>query len=790
MDPIPPSFYDLERRRLENTIDLDLASLSLSSLHSTASSSSQPYYQTAPQEYQDHTFLSSSSSDLSLEYPRAESIRPSAHHVSGVGYGYGQGPSGTPRAPQSMTSRMGSLDAQSVFAGSSPVSTAGHHASAMTLGAGVFGGHAGRHGKENEPEGHYDSERSMGKLVGELGRVMGAKNMPSRPDSPFSPRSPSPLPSATSQPLNLSYTLSRNDQLLSPPSSREKTMDSRPVDLDSKSHFTSFARQISGDLRAARQAEQVPAPKSKPKRQPLGASNIDNISRTPGPRKTTGKEKPDRVRALQTEGRRSASAPVMRKEVSADITGLSGLLATPAAGHKYGGISRDGDVGGEPAVNIPHTLATLHARLRALETENSVSRRRVKELEEELEAAKKAVDAAKRSGDKNVKEAVYEKSALEELIRSLRDNLARLTVEVEHNKALVADLRQTASNDRPGPSSQSSSVQSELAALRMEIERLTREVERLGGIVTSGLETQKRARGERTVRMEEAEMEKLVRQVVEAEHEEIRRAQADVERRQAELVAQQKAKPPRPNTASTFQQPRDISQISQNPTPPPSDDGYDSPTASRPGSRQTLVAPTPEHRPQERKSKSKRNKSKLAYEDRSGGPGSPFPSINDEELEKEFFSPSSKPTKSRTKAYDVSGLGEILLNGGHDDELPPQTVLARVIAELEDDFKHYKSIYSELADQYKVLDPASVSAKRHVLADHLREVIDTLEQKADQISELYSLLVFSDKTLSAGERRERNKQGVKSVGDVLRMVKRSLGEEVWARLQRDFKRDS
>ncbi|ODO07271.1 hypothetical protein L198_00850 [Cryptococcus wingfieldii CBS 7118] len=765
MDPIPPSFYDLERRRLENTIDLDLASLSLSSLHSTTSSSSQPYYQTAPQEYQDHTFLSSSSSDLSLEYPRAESIRPSAHHVSGVGYGYGQGPSGTPRAPQSMTSRMSSMSAQSVFAGSSPVSTAGHHASAMTLGAGVFGGHAGRHGKENEPEGQYDSERSTGKLVGELGRVMGAKNMPSRPDSPFSPRSPSPLPSATSQPLNLSYTLSRNDQLLSPPSSREKTMDSRP-------------------------AEQTPAPKSKTKRQPLGASNVHNVSRTPGPRKTTGKEKPDRVRALQTEGRRSASAPEMRKEVSADITGLSGLLATPAAGHKYGGISRDGDVGGEPAVNIPHTLATLHARLRALDTENSVSRRRVKELEEELEAAKKAVDAAKRSGDKNVKEAVYEKSALEELIRSLRDNLARLTVEVEHNKALVADLRQTASNNGPGPSSQSSSVQSELAALRKEIERLTREVERLGGIVTSGLETQKRARGERTVRMEEAEMEKLVRQVVEAEHEGIRRAQADVERRQAELVAQQKAKPPRPSTAYTFQQPRDISQISQNPTPPPSDDDYDSPTASRPGSRQTLVAPTPEHRPQERKSKSKRNKSKLAYEDRSGGPGSPFPSINDEELEKEFFSPSSKPTKSRTKAYDVSGLGEVLLNGGHDDELPPPTVLARVIAELEDDFKHYKSIYSELADQYKVLDPASVSAKRHVLADHLREVIDTLEQKADQISELYSLLVFSDKTLSAGERRERNKQGVKSVGDVLRMVKGSLGEEVWARLQRDLKRIS
>lgn len=38
-------------------------------------------------------------------------------------------------------------------------------------------------------------------------------------------------------------------------------------------------------------------------------------------------------------------------------------------------------------------------------------------------------------------------------------------------------------------------------------------------------------------------------------------------------------------------------------------------------------------------------------------------------------------------------------------------------------------IYVELADQYKVIDAASNVAKRNVLAEHLREVIDTLEQK-------------------------------------------------------------
>jgi hypothetical protein len=43
-------------------------------------------------------------------------------------------------------------------------------------------------------------------------------------------------------------------------------------------------------------------------------------------------------------------------------------------------------------------------------------------------------------------------------------------------------------------------------------------------------------------------------------------------------------------------------------------------------------------------------------------------------------------------------------------------------------------IYAELADQYKIMDAASAIAKRRVLADHLREVIDTLEQKVSHHS--------------------------------------------------------
>ncbi|RDX49872.1 hypothetical protein OH76DRAFT_1403113 [Lentinus brumalis] len=83
-----------------------------------------------------------------------------------------------------------------------------------------------------------------------------------------------------------------------------------------------------------------------------------------------------------------------------------------------------------------------------------------------------------------------------------------------------------------------------------------------------------------------------------------------------------------------------------------------------------------------------------------------------------------------------------------DDRVPPQTVLARVLRELEDDFAHYKSIYVELADQYKDMDPVSNVVKRNVLADHLREVIDILEQKGNQIASLYDLLTFKDKPVS------------------------------------------
>jgi hypothetical protein len=107
-----------------------------------------------------------------------------------------------------------------------------------------------------------------------------------------------------------------------------------------------------------------------------------------------------------------------------------------------------------------------------------------------------------------------------------------------------------------------------------------------------------------------------------------------------------------------------------------------------------------------------------------------------------------KDGEGRRSSQGAAAVNLDFLNGdSRDGHLPPQTVLVRVLRELEDDFTHYKGyvyvyfqawyliqgsgrrIYTELADQYKMMDAASNVVKRNVLAQHLRDVIDVLEQR-------------------------------------------------------------
>lgn len=77
---------------------------------------------------------------------------------------------------------------------------------------------------------------------------------------------------------------------------------------------------------------------------------------------------------------------------------------------------------------------------------------------------------------------------------------------------------------------------------------------------------------------------------------------------------------------------------------------------------------------------------------------------------------------------------------------PCSTATSRPVGDLEDDFKHYTSVYMEVAGQYKDMDTAPDVLHRNLLARHLREVVDILEQKGDQIASLYELVLCNDKS--------------------------------------------
>lgn len=141
--PILPSSFDLERQRLESTLDHDLSSLSLSMTGTTSTS-----------------FASSSLSTIPVgraavapmpqldEYPRFPT-----HHDR------------TPRAYK----KPSYANRTETSVGMSPASTAGHHISAVTLGAGVFR----RPGADmSERTEEFDPDRSLGRLTRELARTM------------------------------------------------------------------------------------------------------------------------------------------------------------------------------------------------------------------------------------------------------------------------------------------------------------------------------------------------------------------------------------------------------------------------------------------------------------------------------------------------------------------------------------------------------------------------------------------------------------------------------------------
>ena len=259
------------------------------------------------------------------------------------------------------------------------------------------------------------------------------------------------------------------------------------------------------------------------------------------------------------------------------------------------------------------------------------------------------------------------------MVKSLRTQLSRITIELEHHKSLVTELRQTQSQPPhyASPKQGSTEVTRELVALRQEVERLGKEVHRLGGIVEQGLETRKKARGEETIRMEGGQVD-----LISLTDEDVERAQKDVECRANQpsklRQALHRAGSPDPQVVdATFV-------AAPAPTRPTQ------PRSSGPAQSQARpITPPIEHR-SPTSDTSVRSKSRPPAD----GPSSPFPSIREED-EVEFFEVSKRaPTQKKTKTHENRRKSSPL---NHDGEIPPQTVLARVIGELEADFKHYKA---------------------------------------------------------------------------------------------------
>ncbi|KAL7419500.1 hypothetical protein Q5752_005411 [Cryptotrichosporon argae] len=720
---IPISHDDAARRRLESTLDADLTTLSLSASLTDASAS----------------FASLST----IEAPRAGG--------DGAGGGAVFSPSlaiddfDTPRPgrayahaglerlpPRAVSGRSDASHASHIsLTGASPVSSAGHHVSAATLGAGVFrrapAAPAGKAGQADE----FDPDRSLGRLAGQLGKVVGAR----RPTSPFAsppqhlspPRSPSPMP-----PSNLSFSLTRADPLPSPPTSRSSSA--------SHSHTQTLAEPKT-------RVPTQPTQPAQPERRALGETNRTNV---PVPHERTAKGFPSAPRRASAPARADAS----------DITGITALMDTPAKGLSFGRIHKDARVEPETGANIVQTLAALNARLRALENENVVSRRRVRELEAEVERARAEVEHAKRDGGARLREAVGEKSALEDLVDSLRSNLARLTLELESHKALVEELRAA---PRAAHVAGDSEVRDELAALRREVERLAGEVHRLGDVVSQGLKARRRGDDDENNEREPSRLRQGLHAVA---------SRAPV------------------SAAPTPARP---SHVSRSPLSDSDSDVTSNTTHADPHL-------TPDKTYADSSRRRRRRGPNVE------GPASPFPSIREQD-ETGFFSvlepdqrglpvvvndrPAEGPQASA--APEERRKVASTRRDQADDEIPalpeparadvpPQTVLVRVLRELEDEFTHYKSVYIELAEQYGLLDAAAARAKRHVLSEHLKEVIDALEKKADQIASLYDLLAFEDRQ---DDRAPARPVPARTVSEILRGVRAELGDEARARLRRD-----
>lgn len=115
--------------------------------------------------------------------------------------------------------------------------------------------------------------------------------------------------------------------------------------------------------------------------------------------------------------------------------------------------------------------------------------------------------------------------------------------------------------------------------------------------------------------------------------------------------------------------------------------------------------------------------------------------------------PDANPRRSRREqiradlrtreAADITT--ELLLRRLHESPAPTLSdvelrILEQVFEQHRREFLHQKTLYSELADELKRMEPTMDRTKRRILAGHLHESIDSLEAEATRLNDLHAHL--------------------------------------------------
>ncbi|PSS06838.1 hypothetical protein PHLCEN_2v3557 [Hermanssonia centrifuga] len=440
------------------------------------------------------------------------------------------------------------------------ISTAAHHASALTLSAGLGGRGARRDisvsGAEYDPDrpvpgihsSAFDLNSKFPSMTAQFDplvvddsadldltnrqvaalRSSSSSSSSSRPNTPLSPR---PKLSDALHSVSFSPKRPRNVQPIAskPPRPRVPRKPSVTVVQDDdapRAHNSSYQQSLS--YAAPMEPEVNVHPPTPPT-----AENTSRFTRMArgltreleaeqtrfhppdvAPTAQSTIRKPAKPRQLREQKSHVVKTPFRDRVHLPDVTGLTSAIASPGRiDWQYLGYDAKDD--GEIDARLVHTLSIVHSKLKHLESENSISRRRVRELELELEECKKEValertkvlereqiitqqqrDRLAQSTTKTqeeesrYKEAVEEKKALEALIATLRTHLTRLTSELSHHSVLLEELRTLRDSDVRALKEKSRDVDQ----LRQEVERLAGEVEVLRGVVEEGLKERREVR--------------------------------------------------------------------------------------------------------------------------------------------------------------------------------------------------------------------------------------------------------------------------------------------------------